>query len=82
MFSLSRNYKNCKFDKPCEEVKRIKKENSPNLTMTFVDNKNSRFDFSIGFNDLLVPGDEIPNSSGSSFTNQVCFLKALPIDKF
>lgn len=82
IFSLSTNYRSCKFSKPCEQVVRIKSQNSPNLTMTFVDTKNSRFDFSIGFNDLLVPGDEIPNSSGSSFTDQVCFFKVLPIDKF
>ena len=57
------------------------KDKSPNLTMSFIDASNNKFDLMIGFDELLVPGNLLVGGSKSN-TDQVCYLKVLASDEF
>ena len=82
VFDLYWYFKSCKFDKPCDELHTAKEKESANLTLTFFDKSDNRFELNIGFDELLVPGNEIIDDTLSTKSDQVCFLRVLPIQKF
>ena len=74
-------YKNCRFDKPCDQV--IKQSQNQNqLSFTFFDQKGSQFQLKIGLDELVVPGNQVIGGSLSPRTDQVCYLRVVPTELF